>query len=187
MESFVYNWFHEWSPASPLTSTNLLSPLLLHKVAHTAHMVQQIWSNYQHAEHFMPNYLRSVAQQGKNPELRDAMEQMQTMRQSKCERIATTIAECDKEILPQKSTNPPIVGGAGGKRKPHDTTTPPPNQLERRQPADCNRKSQDCHDYPKKRYYNDRSSYYMRHKCSHCSPSPSPLPPQIEVTIFPVH
>uniref|UniRef100_A0A915KEE1 Uncharacterized protein n=1 Tax=Romanomermis culicivorax TaxID=13658 RepID=A0A915KEE1_ROMCU len=53
----------------------------------------------------MSNYLRLVAQQGENPELRDTMEQMQTMRQSKRERITIAIAECDKEMLPQKSTN----------------------------------------------------------------------------------
>uniref|UniRef100_A0A915K2B0 Uncharacterized protein n=1 Tax=Romanomermis culicivorax TaxID=13658 RepID=A0A915K2B0_ROMCU len=87
MELSVYNWFHEWSPASALTGTNLLTTL----VAHAIHTVQQIWSNYQGAEHFMYNYLQSVAQQGKNSELRDAMEQMQTMRQSKCERIARAI------------------------------------------------------------------------------------------------
>uniref|UniRef100_A0A915JYJ8 Uncharacterized protein n=1 Tax=Romanomermis culicivorax TaxID=13658 RepID=A0A915JYJ8_ROMCU len=80
MELFMYNWFREWSPASALMGTNLLTALLLHKVAHVTCTVQQIWSNYQWAEHFTPNYLRSVAQQGKNPELRDALEQMQTLR-----------------------------------------------------------------------------------------------------------
>uniref|UniRef100_A0A915JX08 Uncharacterized protein n=1 Tax=Romanomermis culicivorax TaxID=13658 RepID=A0A915JX08_ROMCU len=83
--------------------------LLLHKVAHAARTVQQIWSNYQRAEHFMPNYLRSVAQQGKNPDLKDAMEQMQMLHQSEWEQIATANADCDKEILPQKSTNPLII------------------------------------------------------------------------------
>uniref|UniRef100_A0A915I5C1 Uncharacterized protein n=1 Tax=Romanomermis culicivorax TaxID=13658 RepID=A0A915I5C1_ROMCU len=82
MEPFIYNWFWEWSPASTLTRTNLLTALLLHKVTHPAQTVQQIWSNYQHTEHFMPNYLRSAAQQGKNPELLDAMKQMQTMHQN---------------------------------------------------------------------------------------------------------
>uniref|UniRef100_A0A915J7F3 Uncharacterized protein n=1 Tax=Romanomermis culicivorax TaxID=13658 RepID=A0A915J7F3_ROMCU len=85
MKPFVYNWFREWSPASALTGTNLLMALLLHKVAHTARTVQQIWSNYQPAEHFMQNYLRLVAQQGMNPELKEALEQMQTLRQSECE------------------------------------------------------------------------------------------------------
>uniref|UniRef100_A0A915INV7 Uncharacterized protein n=1 Tax=Romanomermis culicivorax TaxID=13658 RepID=A0A915INV7_ROMCU len=59
----------------------------------------------------MPNYLRSVAQQGKNPELSDVMEQMQTLRQTECERISVAIAECDKQILPQKSTNLPTISG----------------------------------------------------------------------------
>uniref|UniRef100_A0A915HRH1 Uncharacterized protein n=1 Tax=Romanomermis culicivorax TaxID=13658 RepID=A0A915HRH1_ROMCU len=58
MEQFIYNWFREWPP----TGTNLLMVLLLHKVAHAARTPQQIWSNYQRTEHFMPNYLRSVAQ-----------------------------------------------------------------------------------------------------------------------------
>uniref|UniRef100_A0A915IXF7 Uncharacterized protein n=1 Tax=Romanomermis culicivorax TaxID=13658 RepID=A0A915IXF7_ROMCU len=182
MEPFVYNWFCEWWQASALTGTNLLIALLLHKVAHATRTVQQIWSNYQGAKHFMPNYLRSVAQQGTNLDLKNAMEQMQTMRQSECERIATAITDCDKEILPQKSTNPLVVSGAGSKRKPHDTTTPPPNQLECRQPSDPKRQSQDRCDYSKKRYYDDRSSYYMWHKCSRCSLSPSP-PPHIKVTV----
>uniref|UniRef100_A0A915ILT9 Uncharacterized protein n=1 Tax=Romanomermis culicivorax TaxID=13658 RepID=A0A915ILT9_ROMCU len=108
------------------------------------------------------------------------MEQMQAMRQSKCERIASAIAECDEETLPQKSTNPPVVSGAGSKRKPHNTTTLPPNQPECCQTSDRKRQSQDRPDYPKKRYYNDRSSYYMRHKCSRRSPSPSPPLPQIK-------
>uniref|UniRef100_A0A915KIV0 Uncharacterized protein n=1 Tax=Romanomermis culicivorax TaxID=13658 RepID=A0A915KIV0_ROMCU len=56
----------------------------------------------------MPNSLQSVAQQGKNPDLKDVMEQMQTLRQSQCERIANAIADCDKEILLQKLTNSPI-------------------------------------------------------------------------------
>uniref|UniRef100_A0A915IZ97 Uncharacterized protein n=1 Tax=Romanomermis culicivorax TaxID=13658 RepID=A0A915IZ97_ROMCU len=85
MEPFIYNWFREWSLASALTGTNLLTALLLHKVAQAAQTVQKIWSNYQWAEHFMPNYLRSVALQGKNPELKDAFEQMQTLHQSECE------------------------------------------------------------------------------------------------------
>uniref|UniRef100_A0A915L4G8 Uncharacterized protein n=1 Tax=Romanomermis culicivorax TaxID=13658 RepID=A0A915L4G8_ROMCU len=38
--------------------------LLLHKVAHAAHTVQQIWSNYQWAEHFMPNYLQLITNWG---------------------------------------------------------------------------------------------------------------------------
>uniref|UniRef100_A0A915J5Z1 Uncharacterized protein n=1 Tax=Romanomermis culicivorax TaxID=13658 RepID=A0A915J5Z1_ROMCU len=71
----------------------------------------------------MPNYLRSVAQQGKNPELRDACERKATA--IECERIATAIAVCNKEILPQKSTNLLVVSGAGSKGKPQDTTTPP--------------------------------------------------------------
>uniref|UniRef100_A0A915ILN4 Uncharacterized protein n=1 Tax=Romanomermis culicivorax TaxID=13658 RepID=A0A915ILN4_ROMCU len=57
MEPFVYNWFCKWSPASALTRMNLLTALLLHKVAHAASTVQQIWPNYQGPEHFMPNYL----------------------------------------------------------------------------------------------------------------------------------
>uniref|UniRef100_A0A915KU58 Uncharacterized protein n=1 Tax=Romanomermis culicivorax TaxID=13658 RepID=A0A915KU58_ROMCU len=40
MEPFVYNWFREWSSASALTGTNLLTALLLHKVAHAARAVQ---------------------------------------------------------------------------------------------------------------------------------------------------
>uniref|UniRef100_A0A915L144 Uncharacterized protein n=1 Tax=Romanomermis culicivorax TaxID=13658 RepID=A0A915L144_ROMCU len=78
MEQFTHNWFHQWPPMSALTGTNLLTGLLLHKVAHAARTLQQIWSNYQHAEHFMPNYLRSVTQQG----TLDAMEQIQSMRQN---------------------------------------------------------------------------------------------------------
>uniref|UniRef100_A0A915KLP4 Uncharacterized protein n=1 Tax=Romanomermis culicivorax TaxID=13658 RepID=A0A915KLP4_ROMCU len=108
MEPFIYSWFCEWSLASALTGSNLLTALLLHKVAHTTHTVQQIRSNYQCAEHFMPNYLGSVTQEGKNPKLFDTMEQVQTMPQKECERIANAIAKCDKEILLQKSTNPPL-------------------------------------------------------------------------------
>uniref|UniRef100_A0A915HM17 Gag protein n=1 Tax=Romanomermis culicivorax TaxID=13658 RepID=A0A915HM17_ROMCU len=183
MEPFVYNWFRQWSPASELTGTNLLMVLLLHKVAHATCTVQQIWSNYQRSEHFRPNYLRSIAQQGKNPDLKDAMEQMQTMRQSKCKRIATAIADCDKKILSQKSTNLPVISGAGSKCKPHDTTTPPPNQPEHHQPSDPKPQSQDRRDYSKKRYYDNHSSYYMRHKHSRHSLSLSPPLPQIKVTV----
>uniref|UniRef100_A0A915JXU3 Uncharacterized protein n=1 Tax=Romanomermis culicivorax TaxID=13658 RepID=A0A915JXU3_ROMCU len=53
--------------------------------------------------------------QGKNPELLDAMEQMQTIHQSECEGIANGIPECDEEILPQKSTYAPVVSGARSK------------------------------------------------------------------------
>uniref|UniRef100_A0A915JA21 Uncharacterized protein n=1 Tax=Romanomermis culicivorax TaxID=13658 RepID=A0A915JA21_ROMCU len=88
MEPFIYNWFPKWPPSSTLTRTNLLTALLLYKVAHAPRTVQQVWSNYQGAEHFMPNHLQSVAQQGKNPELLDALEQMQTMRKNECERIS---------------------------------------------------------------------------------------------------
>uniref|UniRef100_A0A915L8T4 Gag protein n=1 Tax=Romanomermis culicivorax TaxID=13658 RepID=A0A915L8T4_ROMCU len=166
MELIVYNWFGEWSPASALTGTNLLTALLLHKVAHAAHTVQQIWSNYQQAEYFMLNYLRSVAQQGKNPDLKDAMEQMQTLRQNECEQISTAIADCDKEILPQKSTSPMIVSGAWGKHKPQTTNTPPPNQSEPQQSSDQKLQNQDRRNYPQKCYHDDRSSHYDGYKCS---------------------
>uniref|UniRef100_A0A915KTS7 Uncharacterized protein n=1 Tax=Romanomermis culicivorax TaxID=13658 RepID=A0A915KTS7_ROMCU len=129
----------------------------------------------------MPNYLRSVAQQGKNPELRDTCERKATA--IECERIATAIAECKKEILPQKSTNLLVVSGAGSKGKPQDTITLPPNQPECRQPSDRKRQSQDGHDYPKKRYYDNRSSHYTRYKRSRRWPSPSPRPLQIKVTV----
>uniref|UniRef100_A0A915JZ85 Uncharacterized protein n=1 Tax=Romanomermis culicivorax TaxID=13658 RepID=A0A915JZ85_ROMCU len=99
-------------------------------------------------------------QQACNKFGRITMEQMQTMRQNECERIATAIADCNKEILPQKSTNPPVVSGVGSKCKPHDTTTPPPNQPERCQPSDRKGQSQDCCDYSKKCYYDDHQKYY---------------------------
>uniref|UniRef100_A0A915K3B2 Uncharacterized protein n=1 Tax=Romanomermis culicivorax TaxID=13658 RepID=A0A915K3B2_ROMCU len=109
MEPFVYNWFREWSRASALTRTNLLTALLLHNVAHAACTVQQVWSNYQRAGHFMPNYLPSVAQQGENPDLKDTLEQMQTLPQNECKRISTAITDCDEQILSQKSMNPLII------------------------------------------------------------------------------
>uniref|UniRef100_A0A915KCX7 Uncharacterized protein n=1 Tax=Romanomermis culicivorax TaxID=13658 RepID=A0A915KCX7_ROMCU len=90
------------------------------------------------------------------------------------------IAERDKEILLQKSMNTPVVSGAGGKHKPFNTTTPPPNRPECRQSSDRKWQSQDHRDYPKKRCHEDRSSYYMRHKHSPRSPSPSPQLPQIK-------
>uniref|UniRef100_A0A915HG31 DNA primase n=1 Tax=Romanomermis culicivorax TaxID=13658 RepID=A0A915HG31_ROMCU len=37
----------------------------------------------------------AIAQQGKNPELKDALEQMQTLGQSECDRISIAIADCD--------------------------------------------------------------------------------------------
>uniref|UniRef100_A0A915IN46 Uncharacterized protein n=1 Tax=Romanomermis culicivorax TaxID=13658 RepID=A0A915IN46_ROMCU len=61
MEQFIYSWFPEWPLTSVLTRKNLLTALLLHKVTHITRTPQQIWSNYQGAEHFMPNYLRSIA------------------------------------------------------------------------------------------------------------------------------
>uniref|UniRef100_A0A915IUN0 Uncharacterized protein n=1 Tax=Romanomermis culicivorax TaxID=13658 RepID=A0A915IUN0_ROMCU len=92
MEPFIHNWFRK----SALTGTNLLTVLLLHKVAHTACTLQQIWSNYQCAEHFMPNYLRSITLQGKYQYLLDVMEQIQGLGQNKYERIGNAIKDGDQ-------------------------------------------------------------------------------------------
>uniref|UniRef100_A0A915HH41 Uncharacterized protein n=1 Tax=Romanomermis culicivorax TaxID=13658 RepID=A0A915HH41_ROMCU len=110
MEQFIHNWFRKWLLMSALIGTNLLTALLLHKVAHAARTPQQIWSNYQHAEHFMLNYLRSVTQQGKYPELLDAKEQVQSMHQNEYERIAKAIKYSDQVILLEKRTYPPVIG-----------------------------------------------------------------------------
>uniref|UniRef100_A0A915JSY3 Uncharacterized protein n=1 Tax=Romanomermis culicivorax TaxID=13658 RepID=A0A915JSY3_ROMCU len=104
MEPYVHVWFNEWAPRSALTGTNLLIVRLLHKVAHIPMTLHQIWSNYQCGEYFIPNYLRSVAQQGKYPYLLDAMEQIQNLQQSKYERIENAIKDMDQLILPEIST-----------------------------------------------------------------------------------
>uniref|UniRef100_A0A915JS09 Uncharacterized protein n=1 Tax=Romanomermis culicivorax TaxID=13658 RepID=A0A915JS09_ROMCU len=105
MELFIHDWFCKWPPMSALRGMNLLTMLLLHKVAHAPCTPQQIWSNYQCAEHFMPNYLRSITQQGKYPYLLEAMEQIQSLRHNKYERIANPIKGSDQGILPEKTTN----------------------------------------------------------------------------------
>uniref|UniRef100_A0A915JWL4 Uncharacterized protein n=1 Tax=Romanomermis culicivorax TaxID=13658 RepID=A0A915JWL4_ROMCU len=99
----------------------------------------------------MSKYLQSVAQLGKNPELKEALEQMQTLRQNECERISTAITDCDKQILPQKSTNQLIVSGMGSKCRPYDTSTPPLNQPEGQPSLDRKRQNQDHRHYPQKR------------------------------------
>uniref|UniRef100_A0A915LB97 Uncharacterized protein n=1 Tax=Romanomermis culicivorax TaxID=13658 RepID=A0A915LB97_ROMCU len=100
----------------------------------------------------MPKYLQSVAQPGKNPELKEALEQMQTLRQNECKRISTAITDCDKQILLQKSTNQLIVNGMGSKCRPYDTSTPPLNQPEGQPSLDRKRQNQDHRHYPQKRY-----------------------------------
>uniref|UniRef100_A0A915KUR2 Uncharacterized protein n=1 Tax=Romanomermis culicivorax TaxID=13658 RepID=A0A915KUR2_ROMCU len=95
------------------------------------------------------------------------MEQMQTLRQNECEQVSTAIADCGKEILPQKSTSPMIVSGAWGKHKPQTINTPPPNQSERQQSSDQKPQNQDRRNYPQKCYYDDLSSHYdgYKHSC----------------------
>uniref|UniRef100_A0A915K9Z8 Uncharacterized protein n=1 Tax=Romanomermis culicivorax TaxID=13658 RepID=A0A915K9Z8_ROMCU len=131
IEQFTHNWFREWSLTLVLTGTNLLMALLLHKVAHAARTPHQIWSNYQRVEHFMPNYFRSMAQQGKYPYLLDAMEQIHCMGQNECERIANAIKDTNKVIMPEKTTNWPVVSRAGGKRASRYTITRSPSQPSR--------------------------------------------------------
>uniref|UniRef100_A0A915KVP6 Uncharacterized protein n=1 Tax=Romanomermis culicivorax TaxID=13658 RepID=A0A915KVP6_ROMCU len=51
---------------------------------------------------------QSITQQGKYPELLDAMEQIQSMRHNGYERIANAIKDSYQVILPEKTTNPPV-------------------------------------------------------------------------------
>uniref|UniRef100_A0A915KS33 Uncharacterized protein n=1 Tax=Romanomermis culicivorax TaxID=13658 RepID=A0A915KS33_ROMCU len=145
MEQFINNWFGQWLLTSALRGTNLLMALLLHKFAHAARSPRQIWSNYQRVEHFIPNYLRSVAQQGKYRYLLDAMEQIQSKHQKEFERIANTIKDSDQVILLEKTPNPPVVSGVGGKHASHYTITLSPNQPACQLPSDEHHQSKDCH------------------------------------------
>uniref|UniRef100_A0A915L1N0 Uncharacterized protein n=1 Tax=Romanomermis culicivorax TaxID=13658 RepID=A0A915L1N0_ROMCU len=186
IEPFVHDWFKEWAPTSALVGTNLLTTLLLRKVAHVAQMHHQIWPNYQCAEHIMPNYLQSIAQQGEYLYLMDAIEQIQNLRQSECKKIENVIKDTDQLILPEKTTNPPIVSGAVTKRVPVSTCTLSPNTGACHRYSSTDKQHRDSRDEcerSKKRYCDHCSTHYMHHKYSRHWPSPSPPHPQIKVTV----
>uniref|UniRef100_A0A915II11 Gag protein n=1 Tax=Romanomermis culicivorax TaxID=13658 RepID=A0A915II11_ROMCU len=125
----------------------VMLPLSDEQVAKTQQAVIQIYNSnnyhFERPEHFMPNYLRSVIQQGKYQYLLDAMEQIQSMRQNENERIVNAIKDSNQVILSEKTMNPSVVSGAGGKRASLYTITPSPSQLAHQQSSDQRYQSKD--------------------------------------------